>query len=425
MLLEYALLTAPTPLQAGSSATLTLTISNGSRQNVTVTNIVIAVPVGTNAKDLTASTGFQTDKISGWNVAQSGGVLTLTPASGTGPIGANAVVVTIANVAINDQPGTTNISISETAAVGGGSPATNSTTLPAAKFPPQFAVSDLTVMSTHVPFGGSVSVNWTGAQAEGATYTLDWADAPTHPVKVSNIGPHQANNLTIFPVVFTLTVSLTVPGQDQPMIVQKQAVVEETPQVAITQFLGSQTVMAGADPPLTLQWQVQLANSVTLGLQGFPGSVDVNGLSGCTVTANGTVPFVLFDPSGKQVGTLTPPNPIPEFLTFVLTASGGNLVAQQRFQIQILAPAVTEFTWRQHGGPEGPRTYTLYWSTVNANPVMIDHVGTVGPSGQFNTLSGGIYTLTAMGFGATAHSSKSVPGPFRPPPGQGCVSSNL
>jgi hypothetical protein len=77
MLLEYALLTAPAPLQAGTPATLTLAISNGGSQLVTVTSIVITLPIGTNAKDLTAGTSFQTIAPSGWNLAENGGASSL------------------------------------------------------------------------------------------------------------------------------------------------------------------------------------------------------------------------------------------------------------------------------------------------------------------------------------------------------------
>jgi hypothetical protein len=408
MLLQYALLASQTPLQAGMPTTLTLEISNGGTQLVQVTNIVITLPIGTNAEDLTAGTGFQSSTIPGWNVAQSGGALTLTP-TGSGAVTTDAIVVTIANVAVNDQPGTANISITETAAAGNGAPVTSSTSLPVAKFPTQFALSDLVATPPEVAFGGSVSVMWTGTQAGNATYTLQYPGVS--PFTVANVGPYQAANLTIFPAVFTLTVSLTVPGQDQPLIVQKQAVVLETPQLGITQFTGSQAVMAGAVPPLTLQWQVQLATSLTLGLKGLPGAVDVTGLSGCTVSAYGAPPLVISDPSGKQIGTLTPPSPFPQFLDFVLTASDGTSFVQRDVQIEIQFPVITAFN--------GASLSTLAWSTANANPVTIDGgVGTVNPSGQLGNLFG-FYTLTAFGFGTTAQATAWAPRP--PPRRRGCV----
>src|SRR6202030_1163652 len=137
----------------------------------------------------------------------------------------------ISNVAVNDQPGTTSIAIDETAAVGGGAPTTSSTSLPVAKFPVQFSLSDLVVTPPEVAFGGDASVMWSGTKADQATYMLQYPGVA--PFKVSNVGPYPASNLTIFPAVFTLTVSLTVPGQDQPLIVQKQAIVEERLQLAI------------------------------------------------------------------------------------------------------------------------------------------------------------------------------------------------
>jgi hypothetical protein len=407
MLLEYALLTAPAPLQAGTPATLTLAISNGGSQLVTVTSIVITLPIGINAKDLTASTSFQSGTSSGWNIAQSGGVLTVTAGSSGGSVGTAAIVVTISNVPVNDQPGTASIAIEETAAVGGGAPTTSSTTVPAAKFPVQFSLSDLVATPPAVAFGGSVSVMWTGSQADNATYALQYPGVA--PINVANVGPYQAGNLTIFPAVFTLTVSLTVPGQDQPVIVQKQAVVEEKPQLGISQFTGSQSVMSGGTPPLGLQWQVQLATSLTLQLAQLPGSVDVTGLSGCTVSAYGSPPLVISDASGKQIGTLTPPSPFPQFLNFVLTASDGTSFVQRTVQVEVMAPSA-QSSWYMRVWPRGEgRTYFLNWSTGNGNPVTISNIGNVGASGTTSVNYGVTYTVSAVGFGATA-TSQTTPG---------------
>ena len=54
-LLTYALLTSPDPLQADATgATLTLVASNNGLRVVRCTQIVVILPVGPNAKDLTA-----------------------------------------------------------------------------------------------------------------------------------------------------------------------------------------------------------------------------------------------------------------------------------------------------------------------------------------------------------------------------------
>jgi hypothetical protein len=408
MLLQYALLTAPEPLQAGTTANLTLTISNGGRQFVTVTKIVITLPLGTDAKDLSSSSTFQTSATSGWNLAQSGGSLTLTPASGTGPIGANAVVVTIANVAINAQPGIANISISETAAAGGGSPVLSSTSLPAAKFPVQFSVSDLTVTPTEVPYGGSVSVMWTGTQVEAATYTLDWPDAPTHPVPVANVGPYQANNLTIFPAVFTLTVSLTVPGQDQPLIVQRQATVTQTPKVGISWFGGSKPSVGGAET-FELTWDVQLATSLTLELRETPGSiVNVSGLSGCTVAARNKV-LILTDAKGKEVGTLTPPSPFPSRLSFRLTASDSTGFETKDTSVAVLTPTIPTFSahWKFMGDISWQ--CSLVWATSNTvSAVIAPDLGNVSLSGQqgLGDAPADAYSITVTGYAGLTQTAK-------------------
>jgi hypothetical protein len=410
MLLDYALLTAPTPLQAGSSATLTLTISNGGRQFVTVTKIVITLPIGTDAKDLTAGTGFQTGAPSGWNIAQNGGVLTLTP-TGSGAIGADAVVVTIADVAVNDQPGTTNISIDETAAVGSGTPVKSSTSLPAAKFPAQFSLSDLVVTPNEVAFGGSASVMWTGTQADQVTYTLQYPGVA--PIDVPNVGPYQAVNLTIFPAVFTLTASLTVPGQDQPAIVEKQATAAQAPQLKISFFGSSRASVGGADS-FDLIWEVQQATSLTLAMPLIPGStINVTGQSRCTVSPQGNN-LIVTDHAGNPLGTFAVPGS-PLQLQFTLTASNATLSENASTDVNILLPTIGTFTvtgGRQE--PARPPVFDLWifnatWTTANAASVVIEPLfGAVATSGTWGVSHAGQpnftgFTITATGYwGVTA-----------------------
>jgi hypothetical protein len=365
MLLDYALLTAPSPLQAGAPATLTLAISNGGSQVVTVTSIVIALPIGTNAKDLTASASFQTGKTSGWNLAQSGGALTLTPA-GSGAVGRTAVVVTIANVAVNDQPGTVEIVIDETAALGGGNPANNNTKIPLAKFPGQFSLSDLVATPTQVPFGGSASLMWTGTQIEQATYTLQYPGSG--PVNVSSVGPYKAENLTVFPAVFTLTVSLTVPGQDAPATAQKQTTVVQAPELKIVSFGSSRSAVGGADT-FDLVWEVQLATSLTLEMTLLAGSkIDVTGLSRCTV-ANDKNELIVTDRSGNRRGAFTLAAPFPLSLPFRLTASDGNLSVQASDAVDVLPPKIADAHIEADASPD---LYWVVYSVLNAASMTIN-----------------------------------------------------
>jgi hypothetical protein len=404
MLLDYALLTAPTPLQAGTPATLTLAISNGTRQAVTVTSIVITLPLGGNAKDLASSGGFQSAASSGWNIGANAGVLTLTP-TGSGVVTTDAIVVTIANVAVNEKPGTADISISETAAAGGGSPTTSGTSLPAAKFPQQFSLSDLVVTPTQVAFGGSVSVMWTGTQAEAATYTLDWPEAPTHPVGVTNVGPYQATGLTVFPAVFSLTVSLTVPGQDAAVTVQKQATVTETPKVGISWFGSSQPSVAGTQT-FDLRWEVQMATSLRLEFTDIRGPViDVSGLSSCTVAERDKT-LVVSNASAQQIGSFTPPYPFPPELSFRLTASGATGSETMDTSVLVGPPAtISTFTMLQlPHGQEGEDDFFLFWSTSNAASAVIEDFGNVPVNGQIVVAGGNepppyTYKITVTGYG--------------------------
>jgi hypothetical protein len=403
MLLDYDVNTEPESLQAGTPGDLTLVISNHGRQGVTVANVVITLPIGTNAKDLTPSFDFDTGATSGWNLTQDGGVLTLTPATGTGPVGKHAVLVMINNVAVNDEPGTFEILIEETAALGDGPATTGSKSFALTKVPAEFSLSGLSVTPAYVRSGDSVSVMWSGSQADQASYTLDYPEAPEHPIPVSNAGPYTATGLTVLPSVFTLNVTLTVPGKDQPVIVQKQATVSEKPIPYIKEFGQSKLVLSGADDRLVLSWDVQFARSLTLALDQLPGEVGVAGRESCVVTASGSPTIVVADAAGNQIGTLTPPDPFPQSLTFVLTASEGVLFVQRRVQVTVLPPQITGYYFDYSvWPPAGPQhDWYLHWTTVNASPVTITNWGPVDPAGTMVVNYRDTYKILAAGFGAT------------------------
>src|SRR5207244_1352191 len=97
------------------------------------------------------------------------------------------------------------------------------------KFPAQFTVSDLTATPPGpIDAGGSTALGWSGSPAG---YTLDYDPGSGSVSKqVGNEGPYEATDLTRFPdVIFTLVVSLTVEGQDVPLVTQRQEIVQVNP----------------------------------------------------------------------------------------------------------------------------------------------------------------------------------------------------
>ncbi|HYW11887.1 MAG TPA: hypothetical protein VE871_08020 [Longimicrobium sp.] len=228
-LLSYAMLPSPDPLQAGGTATLTLIVSNSGRQVVTVASIAVTLPVGTNAKDLTAdASGIQSQLPPGWNVSQSGGELTLRPATPEAArVAGGGLSFVFARIRLNNQPGTVAVAITETASSPAQpAPQPRTATLALYKFPPQFQVSELSAGALVVDAGGTATLLWTGTTG---TYRMQYSpgNGPRVDVPVGNTGPYTTQPLFRTPnVVFTLAVSVTVPGQDQPLVTQRQLAVD-------------------------------------------------------------------------------------------------------------------------------------------------------------------------------------------------------
>jgi hypothetical protein len=228
-LLSYALLTDPDPLQAGGMATLTLIVSNSGRQVVTVASIAVMLPVGTNARNLTPdASGIQSQLPPGWNVSQNGGELTLRPATpAAARVAGGGFPFVFARIPVNAEPGTVTVSIAETASSPAQpAPQPRTATLALYKFPRQFQVSELFAGAPVVDAGGTATLLWTGTTG---TYRVQYSpgNGPRVDVPVGNTGPYTTQPLFRTPnVVFTLTVSVTVPGQDQPLVAQRQLAVD-------------------------------------------------------------------------------------------------------------------------------------------------------------------------------------------------------
>jgi hypothetical protein len=298
-LLAYALKPFPNPLAAGA-AELTLVASNSGGQFVTVTSIDVTLPVGTNAKALTASAaGIGTVRPSDWDVTQNGGVFTFTPNAEAARIGPRGLTVVFTGITVNDQPGTCAVTITEQASAPGKPVANRTTTIALAKFPPSFALSELSVAPPAVAFGGTAFVFWTGSPA---TYTLSYdpdGDG-TQTVGVDARGAYPATGLTAPVVVFTLTASVTVPGQDHALTFHRQAVA---------------TIVSGS-----------------VAFAALPSVVGVNGVARLSWSAHGTTSCTL-DPGGAAV----PKNGyayvvVPRTTTFTLraTVTGREPIAAQQ-----------------------------------------------------------------------------------------------
>jgi hypothetical protein len=258
-LLTYALLPQPDPPQAGSSATLTLVVSNGGREAVTCASITVTIPVGTNAKDLVAdASGVVSEPPSGWSCAQSGDQLVLTPQTpGSAEIAGGGLAFVFSGLTLNAEPGTSAIAIGELASSPSQPETERGTALDVTKFPAAFAVSALTATPTEVSSGGPATLMWSGSPA---TYTL-WYDPNgegQRSVGVGKTGPYPVSGLTnAAGVTFTLTATVAVPGQDTPLTAVRQVTVSVSLAApAIAAFTGTLRNAGTRRPVLTLRWAV-------------------------------------------------------------------------------------------------------------------------------------------------------------------------
>ncbi len=231
-LLKYAPVCVPDPLTASfPAASVGIVVNNGGSSTViNCTQIVIAFSVGDNSGDLTTDpTTIQTQMPTGWNVARSGGVFTLTPQTpADGEIAGQGLEFLFTNVAVNAQPAAQcPITIYETASGYPQPSMMRSEVINLVKANAGFTLSDLTADPLEVPSGGTTTLQWTGSASTSTmpvTYTMIY-DTGTESVSdpVGNTGPYTSKPLTQTPsVTFTLEAMVTLSGQDEPIIVQEQ-----------------------------------------------------------------------------------------------------------------------------------------------------------------------------------------------------------
>jgi YVTN family beta-propeller protein len=273
-LLTYSVLSNPDPIQSGAACALTIVVSNSSNVLIECATITISLAVGVNAKDLTAdATGVEPVRQTGWNVTRDGRSFLCQP---TAPlmIGRDAVTFVLTGIAVINQPGLTQLDITEVAARPNQPMQTSVVSLSLPKFPAGFALAGPIADPVSVQTGESSTISWVGGPAG---YTLTYNPSSGAPVVVPDlgaIGSYVAHNLSgPQPVIFTLDASVPVPN-DQPLHVQRQVAVtiEALPPV-IDLF-----VVQVHREQVRLIWRTQ--NAVECRMQGLPTMLVPSGATG-------------------------------------------------------------------------------------------------------------------------------------------------
>lgn len=376
-LLSYSVSTTPDPIQASPSqdspslATLSIVVSNNTHQIITCKSITFSFTVGKNAKDFSNdTTGITSSTTPGWSINQSGGVFTATPNTPTaGQVGAGGLSFELSGIKVNQQPGTFDFTITEVTEPGD---QTGTLTIPLGKFPPQFKVNDLTADPLSVGPGGPTTLYWSGST--GANYAIEYNDVTITKTKdgqpLPPIGSYTIDNLQS-DTTFNLVVSYQVPGQDQPVTVERSRTVAVV-RAQIVQFTAFPLTL-GQNAMCNIQW-------TTNGDQCYldPGSQSVAAPSGST--------------SMK----------IPQSINLTLTAIKGTDMTQQSRSVTVVAPVIKSFTSSATGTVYAGTPVTLQWDTQFAETVSITpDIGTVQASGSVivNPLNTTTYTLTCTGLG--------------------------
>jgi len=236
-LLTYSLFTEPDPLQVNGAGILTLVVSKSpqsTHETITCTEIKVTLLEGKTAKELTIDASNIGTQVPSdfWGADNEGGVITLTPTGDAGKFGGEGISFVFSGFTVNSETGTTVVKIDETASSESNPSATHTARFLVPKFPTQFYLSDLTLVDPPepIPYDGSATLMWTGTN-EQAAYILEYLPAddgpPVTPPSIGSTGPYTAQYLTrTGSVTFTLTAKVTVPGQDHPLIVTRQLIVQ-------------------------------------------------------------------------------------------------------------------------------------------------------------------------------------------------------
>jgi hypothetical protein len=373
-LLTYNVTSNPDPIQASpttgnsSLATLVIVASNSTSRIIDCKSIVFSFPVGQNAKDFSGdTTGIQTTPPSGWSIEQSSGVFTAAPDTPVaGHVGPAGLTFVFSQIKVNQQPGTFDLTVTETTAT-----QTGVLVIPLGKFPPQFIVKPLKASPLSVGPGGSTTLTWCGSS--GATYVLQYNDVvitkTTDGQPLPAIGSYAVKDLQE-DTTFSLVVTLQGPGEGQPMV-QRQCTVTVV-RAQIFQF-NAFPLTLGMDATCKLSWETN-ADQCYLD----PGNQNVSAPDGSTSM------------------------PIHASTNLTLTATKGTDITQQSRSVTVVPPVIKAFTATPAGPVNAGDSVTLQWDTQYATTAAITPgIGPVSASDSVvvkpqNTTT---YTLTCTGQG--------------------------
>jgi hypothetical protein len=388
VLLSYAISANQSPIQVSpqtgdpSIVTLMIIVSNSTHKSIDCRSISFSFLQGTDAKDFFSdSTGIGTSAPTGWNLQQNGSLFTATPATPeAGRIGATGLTFVLSNIKVNEQVGTTGMTITEVTTGN-----TGMLDYSLAKFPVEFTVGQLKANPISVNQGESTTLSWNCSP--GATYALQYLNGNDkvtirettdgHPLPA--VGSYTVENLQSNPTIFYLIVTLTVAGQDQPLVFDSWfPVAVVIPNVKINSFTASTQTVDYPGDSVTFTWDVTAATKIQL------NGVNVEGNS-APVPVNQTGVFVL-----QALGQGGP-------------VTSSILVTVSPVKINSFTPTSSTVYGNKNNVP-----VTLRWDVQHASQLLLDDHIITGQSVSVPINKTSSFTLEATGYNGPVYAETGV-----------------
>lgn len=386
--LTYAVSTSPNPLQASpqkgapSLAELTIVVSNTSHHAINCSSISFALLAGTGARDFFhEASGIATNvSTPNWNIVKSDNVFTATPVNPThGKIGSEALTITLSNIQVNAQPGTTEMTITEIT----GDNSTGTLRIALAKFPPTFEVGDLDADPLSVGPGGSTVLSWSGVS--DATYAIQYGDVIIkHPANDPNqplpaTGSYRIEGIQA-DTVFNLIVTASAPLLDDPLKV----------------VMSREVTVVGAR-----------INNFT----AFPLTLGKG--DACHIAWKTNADQCFLDPNNQQVAAPNGSTSMSFDVTteITLTAFKGTDSTQETRSLTVVSPTIKSFKATPNGTVNAGDQVKLEWSTQYASSVRLDPGGITVAANDSRVVAPANtteYTLTCSGLGDDVRATVNV-----------------
>ena len=405
-LLNYSLTTLPDPLQVSpatgnqSYGTLTFVVSNGGNVAVDVSQIQFVLPIGTLAQQLTndaAAILYNSSPAGQWNISMTAsGVFTAVPASGnTVPVTTNGIVFQLFNIPVNQQVGTVNINVNETATSQGNPSQVRTASFSVAKFPYGFFFNNFTPQVPMVQDKQTVTLTWQGSDM--ATYNMYYGAA--NPVPVNNVrtwtSPALTNDTTFLlraTVVYlgeTVTRDLTT-----TVVVANPEIQGSSLSIAGISNLAGNTTIGGtltANSSATIAGATTINNTLSVSGNATLATATVNQL----LTASGGVSTSNLNASGNTVlnnVTINGTTAINSTVSMLKAAQGLD-TSQQSKSVTVSSDGfvvVYATTYQQGGSPNA-----TYWGALAVNSKLgLFAAGTANYQIVGNILTTGMASLS-------------------------------